>query len=233
MMPNSTIELVQQGDQWEISLKNLRDFDTRVGRDVLNAFCRCFVHVDRLNSMVSCMHASRCHHGLDSVAYTRDLDTLAWFTVGTLRELALAITKLRSALAKRSLLDPESDPWLTLRRLEKRWENDESYRKMRNVAAFHVDEELIDGGLDGLTIDPCVPLANGHGSKHVKSRLTLGFLALHNGLGLDLDRYRGFHEVVMADLDVVPGAIQNAFIDVAKAIGVPFGTDRGHERVTQ
>ena len=119
MMPNSTIELVEQGDQWEIELRNPQDFDNRVGRDVLNAFCRCFVHVDRLNSMVSCMHTSQCHHGRDSVAYARDLDTLAWFTVGTLRELARAIRKLRSALAQRSLLDPESDPWLTLRKLEK------------------------------------------------------------------------------------------------------------------
>ena len=68
-----------------------------------------------------------------------------------------------------------------------------------------------------------MPLASGQGSKHVKSRLTLGFLALHNGLGLDLDGYRRFHKVVMADLAVVPQAIQNAFIDAAKAVGVPFG----------
>ena len=168
------------------------------------------------------MHTSQCHHGRDSVAYARDLDTLAWFTVGTLRELARAIRKLRSALAQRSLLDPESDPWLTLRKLEKRWENDESYRKMRDVGAFHLDEEPVNRGLDALTKDPCVPVANGQGSKHVKSRLTLGFLALHNGLGLDLDGYRRFHEVVMADLAAVPQAIQNAFIDAAKAVGVPF-----------
>lgn len=222
-MPNSSIKFVEQGDQWEIELRNPQDFDNRVGRDVLNAFCRCFVHVNRLNSMVSCMHTSQCHHGCDSVAYARDLETLAWFTVGTLRELAKAVRKLRSALAKRSLLDPESDPWLTLRKLEERWENDESYRKMRDVAAFHLDEKPVNRGLNALTKDPCVPLANGQGSKHVKSRLTLGFLALHNGLGLDLDGYRRFHEVVMADLAAVPQAIQNAFIDAAKAVGVPFG----------
>ena len=130
----------------------------------------------------------------------------------------LAVGRVRPARR-----DPESDPWLTLRKLEKRWENDESYREMRNVAAFHLDEDLINRGLDDLTKDPCVPLANGQGSKHVKSRLTLGFLALHNGLGLDLDGYRRFHETVMADLAVVPEAIQNAFIDAAKAVGVPFG----------
>ncbi len=30
MMPNATIELVEQGDQWEIELRNPQDFDDRV-----------------------------------------------------------------------------------------------------------------------------------------------------------------------------------------------------------
>ena len=84
----------------------------------------------------------------------------------------------------------------------------------------------LSGACDGLelrTAYRCVPLANGRGSKHVESRLTLGFLALQNGLGLDLDGYRRFHEVVMADLAAAPQAIQKAFIDAAKAVGVPFG----------
>lgn len=222
-MPSCTIRLVEQGDHWEIELSNPRHFDEVIGRPVLNAFCRCFVQVNRLNSTISCIYTSKCQHGVDSVAYARDLDTLVWFTVGTLRELAAAIRKLRSALAKRDLLDHESDPWVTLRELEKRWKDDDFYRKMRDIAAFHVDEELVNAGLDDLIKNKYVPLANGKGSKHVKSRLTLGFLALHNGLGLDLNRYREFHEVVMADLDVAPQAIQTAFILAAKRVGVPFG----------
>ena len=61
-----------------------------LGRDVLNAFSRCFVHVDRLTSTISCIYASGELHGRDSVAFERDQNTMVWFTVGTLRELALA-----------------------------------------------------------------------------------------------------------------------------------------------
>ena len=206
-------------------MRNPNDFDALVGRDVLNAFCRCFVHVDRLNSAVSCMYASDQFHGRDSVAYGRDLDAQVWFTVGTLRELAIAIQKLRSALRKQGLLDPKSDPWVRLRKLEKRWEDDKFYRTMRNVAAFHIDEQLVDKGLDELIMERRVLLASGQGRKYGNSRLTLGFLALHNGLGVDLDGYGTFLEAVVDDLEVAGPAVQGAFILAAQAVDVPFGDD--------
>ena len=62
------------------------------------------------SAMISCMHTSKDYHGGDSVAYTRDLNTLVWFTLGTLRELAHGIQHLRSALARCGRLDPESAP---------------------------------------------------------------------------------------------------------------------------
>ncbi len=170
-MPKPTIKLVEQKDGgWEIELRSPKDFDEVLGRDVLNAFCRCFVHADRLNSITSCMYASEQHHGRDSVAYGRDLDTLMWFTIGTLRELARAIQRLRSALAKRQLLDHKSEPWVALRELEKRWEKDAFYRKMRNSVAFHVDEEVVNIGLNELLKEPHVTLAKGQGSKIVGLR---------------------------------------------------------------
>ena len=225
-MPNPTIRLIKQANQlWEIELRNPNDFDALVGRDVLSAFCRCFVHVDRLKSAVSCLYASEQTHGRDSVAYGRDLDAQVWFTVGTLRELAIAIQKLRSALRKRGLLDLESEAWVSLRKLEKRWEDDKFYRTMRNVAAFHIDEQVVDKGLDELITERRVLLTNGQGPMDGNSRLTLGFLALHNGLGVDLDDYGEFLEVVVDDLEVAGPAVQEAFILAAQAVGVPFGGD--------
>ena len=222
-MPEPILKLIEQEDQrWEIELQDPKRFDDVLSRDVLNAFCRCFVHADRLNSTISCMHTSEQHHGRDSVAYTRDLNTLVWFTIGTLRELALAIEHLRSALAKQSLLDPKSDPWITLRGLEERWENDEFYRTKRDVAAFHVDKKIINKGLNELVDEKAVTLAEGEGDRLVDSRLVLGFLALHNGLDMDLDHHRRFLEVVRADHGVANHAIQNAFILASGAKGVPF-----------
>ena len=188
------IEFVEEATDgpWKFKLRNLGRFDEVFGRGVLNAFCRCFVHVDRLNSLISCMHTSEQYHGGDSVAYSRDLNTLVWFTVGTLRELARAIQDLRSALARCGRLDPDSAPWVTLRDLERRWNNDD-YRRMRDQAAFHVDDDVIEKGLNELVEDgDDVTLAEGHGRRHVDSRLTLGFLALQNGLDLDLDGYGEF-----------------------------------------
>ena len=217
------IEFVEEATDgpWKLKLRNLARFDELFGRRVLTAFCRCFVHVDRLNSLISCMHTSEQYHGGDSVAYARDLNTLVWFTVGTLRELAHAIQHLRSALARCGRLDPESAPWVTLRDLEQRWEND-VYPRMRNQAAFHVDEEVIGRGLNELVNDEDdVTLAEGYGPRHVASRLTLGLLALHNGLDLDLDGgggYREFLKVVVEDHGAAGKAIQEAFVLAAEAI---------------
>ena len=218
------LKLIEQEDlQWEIELEDLKAFDDVMSRDVLNAFCRCFVHADRLNSTISCMHASEQDHGRESVAYARDLNTLVWFTVGTLRELALAIRHLRSALAKQSLLDPKSDPWIVLSGLEKRWEDNEFYRKKRDVAAFHVDKKIIDRGLNELVDEEAVTLAEGQGDKLVDSRLVLGYLALHNGLDMDLDHHRQFLEDVKADHCVANRAIQRAFVLASGAKDVRFG----------
>ena len=164
------------------------------------------------------MYTSEQYHGRDSVAYTRDLNTLMWFAVGTLREMARAIQHLRSALAICDRLDPESAPWVTLRNLEGRWENYE-YRRMRDQVAFHVDEEVIERGLNELVGDgDDVTLAEGHGTKDVDSRLTLGFLALHNGLDIDPDGLREFIEVVMEDQGAAGKAIQEAFVLAAEAV---------------
>lgn len=203
---------------WEAKVRHLARFDEVFGREILTAFCRCFVHVDRLNSLISCMHTSEQYHGGKSVAYARDLNTLVWFTVGTLHELGLAIGDLHGALKKCERLDPQSPPWVTLRGLTKRWKKD-VYPRMRNQVAFHVDEQVIERGLNHLVEDEeDVTLIEGDSPKHVDSRLTLGFLAQHNGLDLDLDGYRAFLEVVVEDHGAAGEAIQKAFLSAARAV---------------
>ncbi len=228
-MTRPAIEFVEPtGDQkrWTIQLRHFGQLDQALGRDVLNAFSRCFVHADRLTSTISCIYASQKLHGHESVAFARDLNTMVWFTIGTLRELAAAIQALRSALARRGRLDPKSEPWVKLRAIENRWERSEFYRKKRDVAAFHVDGAVIDRGLDELIKDEQdVTLSEGDGSKAVESQLALGLLALHNGLGLNLDEYGQFLDVVSDDHGAAADAIQNAFMDAARASGVAFGAE--------
>lgn len=220
----ATVELEKNGERWKIILRNFTDFEAALGRDVLRGFCRCFVQVDRLTSTISCIHASEELRGRDSVAFGRDLHSMVWFTIGTLREFAAAIRDLRSAMAKRGILDAESEPWIALRALEKRWEDDKFFRRMRDRAAFNVDPDVIDTGLDELLKHRDVDLCYGEGPKSVHASLTLGFEAMHNGLGLDLDGYGEFLERVTEDQGI-GHAIQEAFVLAARLAGIPFGDE--------
>ena len=145
---------------------------------------------------------------------------MIWFTIGTLRELALAIRDARAALAKRGWLEPKSEHWTALRKVEERWENDEFFRTKRNVAAFHVNKELIDKGLNELVKNRKVVLAEGQSEKNVDSTVSLGALALFHGLGMSLDDYGAFLTKVTDDYAVVAKAIQTAFLHAAEAAGV-------------
>ena len=199
---------------------NLGRLDEAIGRDILNAFCRCFVHVDRLTSAISGAYTSQQQHGIASVAHPRDLNMMVWFSVGTLSELSLAVYDLRKALSERNLVDFKSEPWVTLNEFEKRWRS-EPYRKKRNLGAFHVDKDIIDKGLDELAKDQSVALAD-VGQKRVSSHLWLGYLALHNGMDLNRASYGELLDMLMADHASIPDAIQHAFVLVTTAAGVPF-----------
>lgn len=206
--------------KWKMELINFPEIEKALGREVLNAFCRCFVHSDRLTSMVSCIHASEQHHGPDSTAHRRDHLSMVWFTIGTLRELARAIGVAHDALYKRDWLDPESKHWAVLRELRRRWEKDAVFRKVRDRAAFHVDSEVIDKGLNELVKHHVIELAEGQGEKNIDSTLTLGDLALLVGLELSADKFRAFMDKVSTDHFAATEAVQLAFYDAAKAAGV-------------
>lgn len=206
--------------KWKIELRNFPELHKALGRDVLNAFCRCFVHLDRLTSITSCTYASEQYHGRDSTAHGRDHMSMVWFAIGTLRELARAIQAARSALAKRQWLEPESEHWVTLRKIEDRWENDEFFRKKRDVAAFHIDKGVIDKGLNELVKHRVIDLEEGQGDKNVHSTLSLGTLALFNGLEMSLEKYGDFIVEVTNDEVVVREAIKTAFLHAAEAAGV-------------
>ena len=222
-MSDDSYKIEHKDGNYSITL-DLQQFDEKMGRDVLNAFCRCFVHSDRLTSAISCKYTSEQYHSADTAAYERDLNAMVWFEIGSFHELSHAIRALRSALAKRKLFDPECDPWIKLRDFEQRWQNNPFLREMRNSGAFHVGKDVIDKGLDELIKQRDVTLAE-VGQTRVESRLWLGYLALHNGLGLTRESYGELLDMVMADHEVIPDAIRNAFILATTAVGIPFCSD--------
>lgn len=197
---------------------NPKKLDEAIGREVLNGFCRCFVHADRLTSAISWAYTSGEYHGVDSVAHQRDLSAMVWYSIGTLRELARAIFDLRKALVDSQLVDLKDETWVQLNEIEKRW-RDGTYKNMRNLGAFHVDKDVIDKGLDELVKEKSVTLADVD-QKGVNGRLWLGYLALLNGLGLNNATHRELLDLVMADHAVATDAIHHAFILATKAAGV-------------
>ena len=100
---------------------------------------------------------------------------------------------------------------------------------MRNVAAFHIDKKIIDGGLTKMLKDSgVVTLAEGDGKKNVRSQMSVGMLALHTGLWPSLDDLKGYGEfirIVTEDHVRASEAIQMAFIQACEKAGIPFEAD--------
>jgi hypothetical protein len=161
----AAVVLVEEmgSERWSIELKNFGQCRDRLGADVMAAFSRCFIHADRLASMVSFAYISLQRYGKESIAF-----------------------------------------------------------KMRDRAAFHVDSDVVSAGLELLAGEGDVVLSRGEGPRADDSSLTLGLLALHNGLGMDLETYGRFLDRVSEDQGV-GSDIQEAFISAAESAGIPFG----------
>jgi hypothetical protein len=211
----------ESGERWRIELRSLKDFREAIGLDTLNAFCRCFVHADRLVSLATSLNKSLASHGEDSPTYERDLDTVVWLSIGCLRELSFAIRNLRSALAQRGLLDPDAPPWRTLRQIEARWDGDAFFRKVRDVAAFHVDSKVIQCGLLVLEAKGTVTLGQGDGPKMGHFTARLGRDALIVGLGMENGELERLIRQLASDHHNVADAVNEAFVLAIEKANIP------------
>lgn len=198
--------------RWRLQADDLRSVRAALGPEVFDAFCRSFVHSDRLTSLAQLVllnHQALLHQ---SVAYGRNSLTILWLTVGTLREMALALRDLRSALAKRGWLHSDSEPLKKLKDFESRWEKNELYRALRNTGAFHVDLDVIRGGVEALLSRPGpVLLAEGTGGTDHEMSLSIGAEALLLGLHDDAEVLRAALRSVHADHKVYL-ALQELFL---------------------
>ena len=212
-------------ERWAIEASDFARLRQAIGPDVVNAFCRCFVHADRLTSLIGFAFSSEERYGKDSPPFHRDLQTMVWFAVGTLRELASAIRDLRSSMAKRGTLDIKSAPWATLAEVERRWEDDPFYRNMRNVVAFHVDSEMTEKGLDALARQGRVVLIQGDGRPQRHTFLRVGLEALFMGSDMEIGDFERFMASVGNDQGV-SSAVEEAFILALNIAGIPFQENR-------
>lgn len=208
--------------RWTIEIRDFAGFRDAIGPDVLSAFCQCFVHAERLTSLISCAFISEKHYGTDAIPFQRNLHTTVWFTIGTLWELTTALGACRAALKKRNRLEIDSAPWQRLKAFERRWAGEQLVARLRNKAAFHVDGDVVSAGVDELAKADVVVLSRGEGSKADQSSLSLGLSTVFSGLEMSLDDYRQFMEKVGNDHGIGE-AVQEAFIHATEQAGVSFG----------
>ena len=122
------------------------------------------------------------------------------------------------------MLDASSAPWLALREVEKRWEDDPFYREMRNIAGFHVDPDVVARGLASLEAQPTILLSEGKGPKQDASSIRLGLEALFAGCDKNLDDFEVFLKNVSKDHEI-RDPIQEAFLLAVETAGIPCYTE--------
>lgn len=217
---NADLQIVgEMASRWQLETLDLSVLRRQMGDDLLRAFVRCFVHADRLTSLA---HFGRLNGDAEvpEIASKRNYLTAFWFTVGTFRELAIALRQLRSVLAKRGWLGADMGPLHRLREVEDRWENDPFYRAVRNTQAFHVDDEIIAKGLDILcTRNQPVTIVEGGGTSDYNSSATLGAHALLLGLGATERQIETLLQAVYRDTRIYL-ALDEVFFAVLKKLGI-------------
>ncbi len=97
---------------------------------------------------------------------------------------------------------------------------------MRNIAAFHVDSDVVERGLVSLEEDGVAILSEGEGPKQDRSTMRLGLEALLKGSGKDLADFDRFMSAVGEDQGIA-FTIQEAFMEALDKAGVT--TDQEQE----
>lgn len=134
------------GEEWEVRTDDLAGFRRKLGDGVLETFCACYIHADRLNSLITMSYLTLEQHGREKILAKRNWIAFYAFVVGTLKELSLDLGRLRAALKAAGLLDEEA--WKSGLQKWQAWGNREDMSDVRNKMAFHVNPDWIREGLD-------------------------------------------------------------------------------------
>ena len=206
--------------RWRLEASDLSSLAAAIGTDLLKAFCRCFVHCNRLVSLAQLVLLNAEHVRLDSVPGGRNARTIVWLAAGTLRELSLSLQALRSELRRRQWLDLDVTALETCRALEVRWQEDDQHRQLRNQVAFHVDADVVARGIDTLlSRGGTVALAEGDGPLDQQTSFTIADEAVILGAGDDVESTLASLRDVHTD-QRVHLAVQTLFVAAVQRAGV-------------
>jgi hypothetical protein len=134
---------------WKLVVTTRRLLASRLGEPLLAAFCRCSVHIDRLNGINALMVLSAQQNQPTSVAYLRDMQVLMWYAMGVLSEFRIATDDLSKALRQTGMTPSSLAGWRSLQALNG-WSRSDLLRRLRNKIAFHVDPGEVAKGVRSL-----------------------------------------------------------------------------------
>lgn len=221
MSDHSLFNMRVEGGKEIVEITDLPKVRDAFGDDLLVAFCRCFVWTDRLMSMnflglqVSGLEAT-------SVRFGRDMQTMLWFTCGSLRELARALESLL-ATGIEGFLAPDKLALLAeVRDILGRWNADTFFTLVRNKVCFHVDPDVLERGLQKIAASQATAIFmenEGPGMGFQRVRLAHEFL--NTGLFAPSDE----REAVPGDEELAKG--QERIEEFVKAV------QKDHSRVAE
>jgi hypothetical protein len=197
----------RDGD-WELRTSDLPELLDAIGEPLMTAFCTCFLHADRIVSLVAFFYLSTRKFRKGSIAERRNFLTFAVFLVGTLKELAENLRQLKRELYSRGFLDPTG--WKAGLGRWERWGTTGRVMTVRKKLSFHVDPTLMAQGLRSLaTTSGRRSLIKGSTGKLRDSACLLAQDASLRGLELSL-----------GDLNVIGDTSQ--YLDLTKSLELEF-----------
>jgi hypothetical protein len=202
---------------WDLRARDLSRLRDALGAELLLAFCRCFVHENRLLTFAHYRSLLRQHALSRHASLQRSITSMLWLEVGTIRELGSAIDDLRTVLQRRQWLDAPG--FETLNEIERRWRRKLSGH--RNKAAFHVDRDVLARGLSRISDGPAL-LMIGDGSAHDEGWMAVGDIVLMQGIHQSQADADELTRTVVRDREAVLVALVQVFTNVTKRAGLTY-----------
>ena len=211
------------GGQWQIEVTDRGRIAAALGEPLLIAFCRCFVHADRINSLSCFFVLSIKVLGEKSVAHERNLQTMFWFVAGTLLELRRAVQDLEKELKAAGLMSPRLKGWRIFRELQT-WAGGKLLWRLRNKISFHADPDEIQAGLrDLLASRDRWLLIKGDDRRMLSAQVPFGTEPLLRGLSISKRDILNFIRGVAKRQLQIPSALQDLFKTILQRRGLDIG----------
>jgi hypothetical protein len=206
---------------WTFDTDDLERVRRAVGEDLLVGFLRCFVWVDRLQSIWHFHDFNIKNLPESSVAYARNSHSLASESVAVLHEAGDAVDDLNRAGIKGRLRDTAR--WEQLRGMAKRRKTDQRVKNFRDKVGFHVDRELMRAGLRRICAEAegeRITIMAGDDATVGRGAMGLGYIALLNGTGMEEEGYNEIIKTALDDAGPFRDLVQGTLSDLLTSMGI-------------